>query len=165
MPGHDPLHPDLLAFFTEQTNRAVKKAARRTLRQAAVGYLILFVGVMGMYWNGQHVSNAEREAVVQSGSAVVVDSCNRDYIATGRLRGIIIRIRNVIEAQDEAGKGDPEENQFAVDFYNNELKKIPLPDCRDTADALTADPDKVLKVPKPLHGPDPLPMRSEGGKG
>lgn len=140
-----------LDFFTDQTERAVRRATKRTRNQALVGYLILLVGVFGMYWNGQHVSNTERGAIVESGRAAVIDGCNRDFKATQRYRGLLQRAEATVAVQVKQGKITVDQAQEARDFYDGELKLAPLPDCRKVEFLPTDDPSAPIKSPAPLH--------------
>lgn len=147
---HPPVTEEQLALFSGMQRNAVVKALRRWTRTAVLGYLILLGGVFAMYENGQSVSSGERQAILESGTAVLVDSCNRDYNATLRLRGVFERLITAVKEADapEARK------EMSLRFYRGELEKLPLPDCRKAVGALTADPDETIHMPKPLYPPD-----------
>jgi len=151
MPENPPLSDAQIAFFAEQNRLAAERASKRTIRQALVGYLILGLGVLGMYLNGQSVSSTERAAVVDSGTAAVVAGCNRDFNGTQRLRSLLEHADDAVTAQQKAGKVTAAQAADAHDFYAAELAKIPLPDCRKAQFVLTDDPEKPIVIPTPLH--------------
>jgi hypothetical protein len=135
----EPLTEEQLAFFTEQTERAVHKTAKKIVRSALIGYVILLVGSLGMYLNGQSISKEERQSIVQSGTAVAVESCNRDFRTIGALRGVLIASRDF--QVESLRRGDIPRGQYdrAREYYRTQLAALPQPDCRVSRDLLTAE--------------------------
>jgi hypothetical protein len=146
-----PMTEEQLEFFTFQTRHAVSKALRKFAAGAAIGYLILAGGVVAMYENGQSVSDSEQNAIVQSGRAVAVDSCNRDYTSRESYRGLFFRLLAVIDEQVRQGEVTKRQGEFAKRFYRGELAKLPLPDCRKAEKVITDNPDRTTRVPTPLY--------------
>lgn len=137
-------------------------AVRRYARNSLVGFAILFAG-LGYAWHTQaqdaadsrdaiaKASRASVEAIVSSGRAVVVDSCNRDFRSNGRLRGLLLRAEAEIPKAVKKGRLTPNEAKDALEFYGKELARIPLPDCRKARTVLTDDPRAPIRQPVPLH--------------
>jgi hypothetical protein len=147
----EPLTEEQLAFFTEQTERAVHKTAKKIVRSALIGYAILLLGSLGMYLNGQSISKEERQSIVQSGTAVAVESCNRDFRTIGALRGVLIASRDF--QVESLRRGDITQRQFdrARSYYRVQLASLPQPDCRVSRGLLTTKGDEVPSVPEPLY--------------
>lgn len=142
---------EIIEFFASETEKAAKRASRRTLRAALVGYLVLFVGVFGMYWNGQHVSGTERQAVVDSGRVVAIAGCNRSFKANQGFRALFTRLIRVTEAQAKRGEISQYQAQQSLRFYRAERAKIKLPDCRQAGRILTDDPEADIRHIPPLY--------------
>lgn len=161
--------PDQLAWITEQNEYHAKRATRRTLKAAFVGYLILFAGVLGMYLNGQHVGNEERQAIVASGRTVSVDGCNRDFRDKEDFIDLLTRLK---QANSDAFKRLPpplkadaqQRYEDSQDFYNDEIKTASAerPDCRKAAEVVTSDPNADVAKIVPLY---PTPTPTPKGKG
>lgn len=149
MPQH--LTQAQLDYFTEQTRLAVNKSLRKYVRGAIVGFLVLAFGFGYALHENSVTSNEGREAVVNSGKAVSVAGCNRDFRATERARGLLIRAQDATTRQHEAGKIPDDQFKEAQDFYAKELSKNPLPDCRKVEVALTDDPNAPISIPPALY--------------
>lgn len=160
MPANQPYPPDWRdpEFISGGARHALKIYSRRML----VGFVILLLGV----GYAIHISNSDSAAarraqadankataaaIVASGRAVVVDSCNRDFKSNGRLRGLLLRAEAEIPKAVKKGRFTPNEAKDALAFYNKELARIPLPDCRKAQNSLTDDPNKPIRQPVPLH--------------
>lgn len=151
MSPNAPMTEEQLEFFTHQTARAVRKATSKFAVAASVGYLILFGGVFAMYENGQSVSDKESNAVVQSGRAVAVSGCNRDFKDRKSFRALFERLIVAVDASVERGDATPAQGRFAKKFYQDELDKLPLFDCRDAEKVITDNPGRTARIPTPLH--------------
>lgn len=140
-----------MQFFADLQQESSARAVARTLRRAFVGYVILFGGILAMYHNGQNTSNAEREAIVESGQVVSVAGCNRDFHTIETLRGILMSGKRIQEKQAAEGEITPEALERANAYYDTQLARLVLPDCREAEKILTDDPDAEIAVPKPLY--------------
>lgn len=152
MPG--TLTKAQLDYFSEQTERAVRKALRRYVRGAVIGFLVLAVGLGIALHANATTSNHARQAVVNSGRAVTVAGCNRDYRATQRFRGLLTRAQATTAVQHKQHKITDQQFADAQNFYRTELAKLPLPDCRKVEVILTDNPDAPIVIPPALHPPD-----------
>lgn len=155
-----PMTSEQLQFFTDQTQRAVRKATNRVVRRASAGFLILLFGLGGQYYVGQQdlksrreIAQKQREAIVHTGNAVAVAGCNRDFLSTKALRGLLS------SALSQTGlaykRGDITHAQLvrAEEFYSAQLKLLALPDCRPVTHLVSADPTKPIVVPDPMFEP------------
>jgi hypothetical protein len=113
--------------------------------------LLLFVGVILMYENGQSVSGNERDSIVASGRAVAVDGCNRDFRDREAVRGVLVAAENSVKRQIARKIISDEQATDALQFYASQLRRLKLPDCREADDLLTSSPDKKLPHIAPLH--------------
>lgn len=154
-----PLTQEQLDFFSTQTAEAVKKSNKRVLRSAFAGYLILLVGVFGMYENGQSVSGNERQAVVDSGTVISVDGCNRDFQDREVLRAQIEKGKKTTLQYVKDGTLTQKQADRAIRETDEFLKSYPSIDCRPAAKILTDNPDDVTRIPEPMYpGKDPEPQ-------
>lgn len=150
--------PSQHGYISSGANYAVRRYARNSL----VGFVILLAG-LGYAWHTgaedaadsrdaiAKSSRASATAIVASGRALAVDSCNRDFKNTGRLRGLLLRAEAEIPKAVKKGRFSKEEAADALEFYDKELARIPLPDCRLAEVILTDDPSKPVQQPVPLH--------------
>lgn len=124
---------------------------RSKVRGALVGYVILVAGVFGMYYNGQHVSGAEHDAVVRSSTAVAIDGCNRDFAQQEHFIDLLRRLRHGSQAAYKAGNVTPEQYALAQKFYASEIARAwsELPDCRKVVvtDAPGSSPAEPARYP------------------
>lgn len=150
-----PLTQEQLAYFSESTKRAVDHALRRYRRAAVTAFMILLIGV-GYNLNYTNDRAADgRRALTLSGQVVSVSGCNRDFNSITALRGVLIDARTQTEAAAEKGLIPREQVQDSQDFYNRQLTKLTLPDCRKARTLLTDDPSKLPTVPTPLFPKPP----------
>jgi hypothetical protein len=56
------LTEDQLAFFTEQTRRAVVKSIRKVRRDSVAGFLVLVLGLAAAVWSFAHDADSARHA-------------------------------------------------------------------------------------------------------
>lgn len=148
-----------LNFFTEQTHRAVNEALRRYQRRAILGFLILFVGFLFNAHNNSTQFNQlddARQAVVDSGRAVSIDGCNRDYAEDVRIRDVFYNSRRIVKARIRTGQSpNPTADRLAIRFYNEQLRHFKLPDCRKAENIITDNPDVPVGLPKPFWPGEP----------
>ena len=76
-----PLSEEQVLYFArlqeESTNRAVKRATRRTMRSALVGFLILLVGVLGYSIAAQDALDSKFTQANKTTAAGLTQSCKR----------------------------------------------------------------------------------------
>lgn len=130
---------------------AVRAAQRRGVRIALTGYLIFFGGIMGERYISSSESNAARETIVRSGTAVAVTACNERFKDRRQLREVLIIARRETRKSEDIS---PDRRKAAEAFYTERLAALPLPDCRDSLTVLSDDPDAEVHIPKPLYLPD-----------
>jgi hypothetical protein len=154
---------DQLEFFTEQTERAVRKGTvagvRHYRNQALVAFVLLLAGFL-FNANTNRLQDRDREnlneraraAIVDSGRAVAVDSCNRAYEERLKIRDVFLTSQSIVRARVDAGDSvDPVNDRRALDFYAAQLEAFKLPDCRDTEALLTDDPNKPVPTVEPWY--------------
>lgn len=144
-----------VAFYNAQRARdirvAVNAATRRHARRALVGYFVMFLAFLGNVLYAQHVAREGREAIVKSGDIIAIDGCNRDYRERQEVRQVLIASRQFQEGALKRGDISQIQHDRAIDFYNDRLEGLPLPDCRRAGDILTDDPDSLTRMPEPLY--------------
>lgn len=134
-------------FISGGARHALKIYSRRSL----VAFLVLLVGIGYAIHESNTSSTSGRTAIVNSGRALAVDSCNRDFQSIGRQRGLLERAKAQTTKALKKGQVSREQADDAYKFYADELARIPLPDCRKAKLILTDDPKKPIKQPVPLH--------------
>ena len=139
-----------LDFFTLQTRRAVRKALRSYSRRALIGFSLLFAAFVGLVLYTQHIGARSNDAVVNSGKAVAVASCNRAFHDRQAVRGVLFASLDFTRQAAKAGRLTPDEAQRRVAFYRRQIAQLALPDCRRSEDVLTADPGQTTIIPPPL---------------
>lgn len=155
MPSPTPLTEEQLALMTEQTRRAVHQTLRHWRIGATAGFVVLVLGVAGAFFANAHDQDASNRAIVRSGTLVAVDACNRDYRSR---EGDIKLFRRLIVAAGQSykdGRITTEQYNAAVMFYQKEISKRPLPDCRKAIKTLTDDPGAERAPLKPLYPAQP----------
>lgn len=146
-----PMTAEQMHWIEDQVHRAARKAARRVRNQALVAFLVLLAAIGYVQWDSARGANNAREAVVTSGTAVSVDSCNRDFKSRVEVRAVLKASKDQAKKSLDSGEITQAQYDRSVSFYNERLKGLPLPDCRTADDVLTSDPDRVPDVPVPLH--------------
>lgn len=163
----DPVPPALipgmteaqLEFFTHQTERAVEKGVREGVRQyrnrAVQGFVILVLGLMTLtYFQAKETADAraardaQQKALVQSGRAVAVDGCNRDFVTAQGFRATISRLKEATQMRADQNQAATKQ---AVQFYDSVLAISPLPDCRDALTVITSNPAAPVRVVDPYY--------------
>jgi hypothetical protein len=149
-----------LHFFTEQTRRAVRKSMRIYTRSALLGFVILLVGVGVALSTAARTGDDARQSIVQSGKAIAVEGCNRDYVDRQNFR---------VTLEVFAAAAKRQGNQDSIRFWRDVIALNPQLDCRKAQEILTDDPDATIPVIPPYysgaaHAPKPpvLELANEG---
>jgi hypothetical protein len=140
-----------LQWVEEQVRHAADKAAKRTQRRALVGFLVLLFGLLAAIWIGGNQAENARKAIVDTGRIVSVSGCNRDYEDRVAVRKVLIASKEFTKNAFRRLNLSPEEVQLRLDFYDEQLADLPLPDCRKARNVVSDDPTKVPAFPKPLY--------------
>jgi len=146
-----PMTAEQMTWIEDQVRRAAKKAAQRVRNQALIAFLVLLTAIGYVQWDSSRRADDARDAVVTSGTVVAVDGCNRDYKSRQEVRSVLIASKNFQKRAYNEGRITKDQYDSAAAFYDERLASLPLPDCRNAANVLTADPDQVPEVPEPLH--------------
>ncbi len=117
--------------------------ARHTLRKyrnsAIVGFLILAIGMGASQVANNHAAADGRARIVDSGNAVAVTGCNRDFNTS-------LRQRQALYRQPDRSNGQP----LTPEQRDQIIRQLtPLPDCRQARNVVTDT--KERRVPKALH--------------
>jgi len=139
-------------------DREVEGALTRYVRGAIVAYVLLVAALGYALWRDSHDradrradSIAAREQVVNSGNAVAVQGCNRDFVTTKHLRDVLINAAAFQRAALKRGDISPAQYSRAITYYNSQLAGLPFPDCRHTLHILTDNPQRTVHIPTPLY--------------
>src|SRR6187402_715638 len=153
-----------MRLFARLEARSVRNAVKRYRREAAGAFVLLVVAIGGAFYTQGSDSASARKATVDSGRAVAVDGCNRDFRSTDTLRGIIIRLKVANEqtvktalartTDPTAKKALQEQRAAAQRFYDNTLDDLHYPRCGEARSIVTDDPSKTIVVPRPLTNAD-----------
>ena len=162
-----PLTEDQLEWITKQNERIARRVLWLYVRWAMVGFVVLFVAFLGNVIYSNHLNAVSREQVVRSGDIVAVAGCNRDFQERLEIRGVLIESKAFTRQAYRRGAISEVERDLRIEFYNERLQGLPLPDCRVADEILTDDPDKPLREPAPLYPQSTEqivpPVSSEGG--
>ena len=150
-----PVTLEQLEFFTEQTDKAVRKALAKFSRRAVLGFVVLFLASLGNVWYASHISKGARSAVVNSGYAVAIDGCNRDFRSTETLRLLLKSSRALTLQAAKSGNISRDRINESLRFYDSQLEALKLPDCRKSDDVITDDPQASIMIPEPLYPGSP----------
>lgn len=135
----------LAAAEAKATARAENAKQRRN---AIIGYVILLVAVVGVFFVSQKDATDARDAIVTSGKVVSVEGCNSDFETIEKVRGVFTRAIVSAKRQERAGVTDEVQRDAAIAYYEQQLAEFTLPDCRKTEKIITDDPRKA-KYPPP----------------
>jgi hypothetical protein len=147
----EPLTHDQLEQISRETEHAARKAVRIYLRQARIGFLLLLVGIASAIGLARYDATVSREAIVNSGRAIAVVGCNRDFDSNERLRGLLERARDASTVEWRRGRIPTDRYESAKRFYRDELAKLPQPDCRKALRTVTDDPTRPIVIPAPKY--------------
>lgn len=144
-----PVSEEQIKLFAELSAETTRLSLRRYVRRMTVGFLILLAGTAAQHVVSSHDASVARNAIVKSGTAVAVDGCNARYDDRQSIRGIFLTLEalNVRNATHQPA----EAVQDAQEFYEGQLDKLPLPDCRKQQHILTDTPYPAIKIPVPKH--------------
>lgn len=140
-----------LELITHTAENAVKRFDKRRRHAARAGYLILLLGVIAAIWVSTHDAAANRDAIVQSGTVVAVEGCNRDFKTIGVLRAQVLKSKHQARLFYKEGTLTLPQLERTLAQTDRFLKRYPQPDCRVAASVLTSDAENVPPVPTPLH--------------
>jgi hypothetical protein len=146
-----PMTREQLDWVEQQVRHAADKAARRTQRRALVGFLILLVGIAAAFYTNSQTAGESRRAIVDTGRIVSVSGCNRDYEDRVAVRKVLEASKNFTKNAYERLNLTPEELEIRLEFYDDQLADLPLPDCRKASKVVSDDPTKVPAMPEPLY--------------
>lgn len=119
--------------------------------EVAVGYIILFLGVLGAYWVDYGHNRDAREAIVASGNAVAVEGCNRDFDnAKARIESARLSLEQ-LEANRRRGIVEDEDYRRTKRAYMRLIASIKVPDCRDVVNVITDEPTAYDGTPAPKY--------------
>jgi len=142
-----------LEFFTEQTERAAEKASKRgyeaALKQARLGFALLLIGIGAVFYLNQKDDADARTAIVDSGRAVSVSGCNRDYEDRVKFVELLLRGKAAVLMAHKTGQQTEAQRDRGLEFYDRQLKDYTLIDCRKSEDVVSDDPDAVADAPAP----------------
>lgn len=148
-----PLTQEQLEYFAESERRASTAVLRKFQRNAIIGFVTLLLGVGFNVYDVRHHASEQSRAVVQSGTVVAVEGCNRDFRSLVALRGVLQTARTQVRRAVRAGRISKEQGDEALKFYKEQLGKLKLPDCRKTEGLLTNDLNHstLPPIPRPLY--------------
>ena len=129
----------------------VQKEFRHCRRQATVAFVILTVGIIAAFAIRVDESKQRDAAIVKSGTAIIVEGCNRDYTTIQAARAAVARARANTRRLEKSGAITPAEADAGQDQYDFALTKLVLPDCVAASKILSSDPGKA-----PAAQPTPL---------
>jgi hypothetical protein len=162
-----PMTEEQLDYFSEQTRCAVDRALNKYMKRAMIGFLLLFIGFLynASTNRAQQVdirsqAEAARDVLIESGDVIAIDGCNRDFQTTSALRGVLLASAAFNRQNFEDGIIDRTTLDQRLRFYDDQLDRLPLPDCRKSQGILTDDPQHNLPKPQPLY-PDRDSEKSE----
>lgn len=174
----DGITPDEARWYSQQRQQdidiAVQRTSRHLMRRALTGFLILLVGLLVAFYTNQQqygiskdqyrdnrkTAIAQRQAIVVSGRAVSVDGCNRDFNTITKLRGVLIASKDFARSAYKEGSISRDRYSRSIQFYNNQLAELRLPDCRKAKTIVNQDPRTPVRIPVPRYPGDP---QSKGG--
>jgi hypothetical protein len=144
-----------LDYFTEQTVRAVERGTKKGVQHyrnnAIIGFIILALGIGYIQWDHSNHTKESREAIVKSGRAVALLGCNRDYNTQNALRGVLTASKEFARTAARRGNITGADLQERLAFYDRQLERIEVPDCRTARSVVTDDPRDVGELPAPLY--------------
>lgn len=120
----------------------------------AIGLALAVDGIHDQDVAGRKAGIEARTTIVNSGRAISVSGCNRDFRFGTTVRGVLQASRAQTQRALDRGDITPARAERAMKFYSDQLANLQLPDCRDALKILTDDPDQPLVIPKPLYPPE-----------
>lgn len=130
------------------------KSFKRWRVGATAAFVLLFASSWFAVQQATSLNAESRDAIVQSGTVVAVEGCNRDYITIkAEIANIESRRTNLKILTDEPKKKLPAYQEALANLDKNQgALEVALPDCRRSARLIT-DSESALSynVPTPLH--------------
>lgn len=148
---NEPFTEEQLAAMSREVQHTARKMLHIYVRNAVIGFVILLVANIYVWSTAQTLNSDAREAIVQSGRAVSVDGCNRDFQTINALRGILTAAQSERARALKRGEISPQQFQRAQEFYHQQLANLQLPDCEQSREILTDEKDRAPLVPQPLR--------------
>lgn len=146
-------YEEFVKAAAEATERAARKALKRYVVASAVGYLFLLFGIgYAIYYSG-HSADEARSSIVNSGRAVSVSGCNRDYDTISILRSEIAKGRKTLRQYYDEGLLTRAQYRRGIRSTRRILKRYTVPDCYAAKQVITDDPDAVIVIPEPRGDP------------
>jgi hypothetical protein len=139
---------------TTPAQKAAESALAKYRRQSVIGFAVLFVGLIVAVYTGDKANDEGRKAVVDSGQATAISSCNRDFTQTEEFRNIVARSKCQMQGAVNRGDASEEGADEQLQALDDARKDLTLPDCRKAGENLTSDPDDVIRIPEPLYPKD-----------
>lgn len=137
-------------FIQEHSQTTAVAAVRSYTRAAMVGFVLLLGGVGYTLYDARQFSNESRDAIVNSGRAVAIDGCNRDFESSQRFTKLLIRADKASASDRKAGNITAAVRLHAKEFYANEIRESSrFPDCRNAASVITDNIDATVRLPVP----------------
>lgn len=127
---------------------AVRTAQRRGVRMALTGYLVFFGGIVAERYISSGENRGARQTIVKSGTAVAVSACNERFRDRRSIRAVLIASRLQVRQRDDISS---DRRRRAINFLNDRLARLPMPDCRESLTVLSAKPNAEVRIPKPLY--------------
>lgn len=147
----DPFTKEQLDWISNEVRHSANKVLRNWVIGGTIAFVLILIGlIVAFHVDAQH-NEESRKAIVNSGRAVSVAGCNRDYDSIQKLRGIIIASRPQLKTYYEEGSLTRAQYLRALDNIQKQLKDYPLPDCRRSLKVLTDDEDATVVIPEPKY--------------
>ncbi len=130
---------------------------RKWRRNATVGFLILFGASVFNSIEVRQSGDEARDRIIQSSRVVIVEGCNRDFRTIQNTRGVLESAKEFVEQQRKRGDISDERASKSIEFYDQEIRRNRLPDCRASVGVITDNTNghKVIP-PEPLYPGSPL---------
>jgi len=156
----------LLDLVRTESEAAAEHAARHVSKRATIGFVILAIGlILTVFVGGQRIQdlgrtqrNAIKNTALEStaqakraGEVVTIQGCNRDFKSTEKIRALLIRLKQANDISFQMGRITAAQHKVAADFYLDQLKRINLPDCRESIEAFNTNVDSLRPLPQPLY--------------
>lgn len=160
--GHAPFSDDQIHYLEVSRRHSVDRAIRHYRNQSVAGFAILLLGILlalGLQQQDlgtrRDLARSQRHAIVESGRAVAVNSCNARFEDRTQIRGVLVASMSATKRLEAEGIITHERAEDQRAFYTKQLAKLRLPDCRKDAALLTDDPDKPIPHIEPLYPGSP----------
>ena len=153
-------HEEFFKWIEDSTRRAAREALRIYVRGTAAAVAALLAALVFVFLSDNAQRSSARQAIVDSGDAVSVSGCNRDFTTIMTLRGVLSASQEARKTLYERGALGKDEYETGKQFFTKQLILLELPDCRDSLHVLTDDPNAEIVVPTPRFPGDNVPNKS-----